>query len=101
MRNHKIIIIAKGPIIPGTISAALAKCDKLACRCRRDPKYLHGPYYHSTGWIKGKPTTKTVSREVARQCQRRIENYRKLQNKIETMIADAIDHAPWVQGENK
>src|SRR5262249_20286093 len=42
------------------------------CRCRLDRKYQHGPYYRWTGWINGKPTTKTITEEVARECQKRI-----------------------------
>jgi hypothetical protein len=51
--------------------------------------YLHGPYYRWTGWIDGKPTTKTVSKDVARECQKRIENYKELQKKIEKTVAGA------------
>jgi hypothetical protein len=47
------------------------RCGKRTCRCRLDPNYLHGPYYRWTGWINGKPTTKTISEEIARECQKR------------------------------
>ena len=73
MSSKKLIIIATGPILSGTISIAHAKCGKATCRCRQDSNYLHGPYYRWTGWINGKPTTKTVTEEVARECQKRIE----------------------------
>jgi hypothetical protein len=63
--------------------------------------YLHGPYYRWTGWIKGKPTTKTVSEDVARECQKRIENYKELRKKIEETVAGALDQAPWTQEQKK
>jgi len=101
MSRVKIIITAAGPILPGTISIARAKCGKVTCRCHQDPNYLHGPYYRWTGWINGKPTTKTLSQEIARECQKRIENYKELQKKIERTIADALDQAPWTQDRKK
>ena len=96
MSREKITITSPGPILPGTISTAHA-----TCRCRQDPKYLHGPYYRWTGWINGRPTTKSISEEIARECQKRIENYRELQKKIEETVADALDQAPWTQAQKK
>ena len=81
MSSGKVIITSPGPILPGTISTSHGKCGKPTCRCHQDPKYLHGPYYRWTGWINGKPTTKTISEEIARECQKRIENYKELQKK--------------------
>src|SRR6516165_9125903 len=65
MSREKITITSPGPILPGTISTAHAKCGKPTCRCRQDPRYMHGPYYRWTGWIDGKATTKTVSGAAA------------------------------------
>jgi hypothetical protein len=92
--KQKIIITSPGPVLPGTISTAHAKCGKATCRCQQDPIYLHEPYHRRTGWINGKPTTKTVSEGVARECQKRIENYKELQKRIEKTIAGALDQAP-------
>jgi hypothetical protein len=39
--------------------------------------------------------------EIARECQKRIENYRELQKNIEKTIADALDQAPWAQQQKK
>ena len=47
------------------------------------------------GLIKGKRTTKTVSKRVAEECARRIKNYRGLQTKIEQIVEDALANAPW------
>ena len=69
------------------------KCGKPSCRCHQDPKYLHGPCYRWTGWINGKPTTKTISEEIACECQKRIENYKELQKKIDKTVANALDQA--------
>jgi hypothetical protein len=101
MSRAKITITSPGPILPGTVSTAHAKCGKPTCRCNQDRKYLHGPYYRWTGWINGRPTTKSINEEIARECQKRIENYRELQKKIEEIVADALHQAPWTQPRKK
>ena len=101
MSSRKITITSLGPILPGTVSTVHAKCGKPTCRCYYDRNYLHGPYYRWTGSINGKPTTKTISEEIARECQKRIENYRELQRKIDQTVAAALDQAPWMQVRNK
>ena len=57
--------------------------------------------YRWTGWIDGRPTTKAISEEVARECQKRIENYKELQKKIDQTVAEALDQAPWTQEQKK
>ena len=84
------------PILSGSISTAKSQCGKEGCACktRRSPR-LHGTYYRWTGFINGKRTTKTISKEVAQECERRIKNLRKLQKEIETLLARALAIAPW------
>jgi hypothetical protein len=48
-----------------------------------------------TGFIDGKRTTKTVSKEEALECKRRIKNFRKLQKEIEQLLREALASAPW------
>ena len=57
---------------------------------------VHGPYYRWTGTINGKRTTKNISKEVAKECEQRIRNYRKLQSQIERALGKAFRSAPWV-----
>jgi len=89
------------PFLHGTISQAMAKCGQKNCRCRKDPKALHGPYHRWTGRLNGKITTKTLTKELAEECQRRIENYQKLQKNIEKLVEEAADSAPWAQSGEK
>ena len=42
-----------------------------------------------------------ISEEIARECQKRIENYEELLRKIDQAVANALDQAPWMQGRNK
>jgi hypothetical protein len=95
-KKHVIIkISASIPLLPGTISTAKAKCGQKTCKCHTSPKYLHGPYYRWTGLIDGKKTTVTLTKDEARECSRRIKNWKKLQEKIAKIKENAFDAAPW------
>lgn len=83
------------PILPGSISTAQSRCGKAHCVCKLRPPRLHGTYYRWTGIIGGKRTTKTISKEVAQECLRRIRNCRQLQRDIETLLRMALADAPW------
>ena len=84
------------PILPGSISTAKSQCGKerYSCKKARSPE-LHGVYYRWTGFIDGKRTTKTVSKDVALECKRRIKNFRRLQNEILGLLREALANAPW------
>jgi hypothetical protein len=85
------------PILPGSISIAVSQCGKEGCGCKnkRSPR-LHGTYYRWTGFINGKRTTKTISKQHAEECKRRIKNFRKLQKDINVLLAEALAQAPWI-----
>lgn len=83
------------PLLPGSVSTALSTCGKPNCACKAHPPKLHGVYYRWTGFLQGKRTTKTLSKEQAQECQRRIQNYRKLQRQIDKILAQALAQAPW------
>lgn len=91
----RINIVARGPILPGSISTAKSECGKANCICKARPPKLHGTYYRWTGFIKGKRTTKTISKEMAKECEKRIENYRALQSKLDQLVEKALENAPW------
>ena len=91
----KITIVAKGPVLPGSISTAKSQCGKLNCVCKASPPQLHGIYYRWTGFIQGKRTTKTISKQTAQECRRRIENYRALRAQLDQIVEDALANAPW------
>ena len=99
MSTNKRIIQIEWPILHGTISIARAKCGQKTCKCQHDPDALHGPYYRWTGRMDGKVTTKTLSKEVADECERRIASYRKFQQQIASLLELAMDSAPWSEGD--
>lgn len=95
MSREKIFFEAEGPIMSGSISAVMSRCNNRECACFQDESKMHGPYYRWTGVIGGKRTTKNISKEVIKECERRIRNYRKLQQQIERALTKAFRSAPW------
>jgi hypothetical protein len=86
------------PVMPGCISTAMSTCGRPNCACQQTPPKLHGVYYRWTGWLDGKRTTKTLSKEVAQECQRRIENYHRVLRQLEKFLAQGLARAPWKGG---
>ena len=91
----KITVVTEGPILPGSVSTAKSQCGKPNCACKASPPKLHGTYYRWTGFLKGKRTTKTISKEAAEECERRIKNYRALQDQLDQLVEEALENAPW------
>ena len=83
------------PLLAGSISTAESQCGKDACACKLRSPRLHGTYYRWTGFINGRRTTKTISKDQAQECLRRIRNFRRLQKEINTLLQQALREAPW------
>ena len=90
-----VTLKVKWPLLPGSISTATSTCGKPNCACKALPPKLHGVYYRWTGFLAAKRTTITLTAAQARECQRRIKNYRKLQQQIDKLIQHALTQAPW------
>lgn len=91
----QLTIVVDAQILPGSVSSARCRCGKSRCACKADPPQLHGPYYRWTGFVHGKRTTRTLSKEAAAECKRRIRNYRKLLRKMAQLVRESLDNAPW------
>ena len=89
------------PVLPGSISTAKSRCGRPGCVCKERSPRLHGVYYRWTGFIGGKRTTRTISKDVAQECRQRIERFRKLQRVIEALTRKAVAHAPWAMDSKK
>ena len=94
-KDEIIILEITAPLLPGSITTAWSTCGKPNCACKNKRPKLHGLYYRWTGFLEGKRTTKTLTKETAKECQRRIENYRKVQRQIESLLTQALANAPW------
>lgn len=73
----------------------MGRCGKPNCSCKDDPPILHGPYYQWTGIIQGKRTSRTLSREDAKECAKRIKNYQKLMKELDSILEESKENAPW------
>jgi hypothetical protein len=96
-RADKVVIEARLPLLPGSISTARSTCGKPQCGCHQDPGKRHGVYYRWTGILEGKRTTKTLSKEEAMECQASIQNCRQLQKRINDLIRQSVKTAPWAK----
>jgi hypothetical protein len=94
-KTHVLNLKVQLPVLPGSLSTAKSTCGKPNCACKATPPKLHGVYYRWTGFLQGKRTTKTLTKEQAQECRRRIQNYRKLQRQIDRLLAQARAQAPW------
>ena len=91
----EIQLNSPAPILPGSVSTAMARCGKKTCKCHENLSQRHGPYYRWTGLIDGKRKTVTLTRVEAKECQRRIKNFKKLQAALAKIVKAALKTAPW------
>jgi hypothetical protein len=99
-KPHRLTLTVPLPLLPGSVSTATSTCGKAQCACKAQPPKRHGVYYRWTGFLEGKRTTKTLTKEQAQECQRRIKNYRKLQQQIHKITTQALAKAPWRTARN-
>jgi hypothetical protein len=86
IRRIKDALSSLGPVLPGSISTQWNVCGKADCRCK-DPKKprKHGPYYQLSFTVDGKSSTMFVKKadmKRLRECSRRYQQFRKLNNEI-------------------
>jgi hypothetical protein len=93
--TKKVTLQITLPILPGSLSTARSTCGKPNCACKASPPKLHGPYYRWTGFLEGKRTTKTLTLQQARECRKRIANFRALEKQIQQLVGQALKDAPW------
>jgi hypothetical protein len=101
MSGTKFRLEFDGPIMQGTISKTMLPCGKPNCACKGKRPKLHGPYFRWTGLINGKRTSRTISEKAAKECERRIENYRKVQKKLDEFLKMGLENAPWLEKEKR
>jgi hypothetical protein len=77
-------------ILTGTIIKKHGPCGKDNCRCVRNKKYWHGPYYIWTRKEKGKTVTKSLSAAQALLCKKAINNMQKLKTQIEKWKRESL-----------
>jgi hypothetical protein len=63
-------------VCPGTLLRRMKVCGKPNCRCARDPKARHGPYYEWSRLKDGRLLHTVVPASQAREIARAIRNHR-------------------------
>ena len=81
-----------GPIKRGSLYRTYTGCGSPGCRCHRDPKDRHGPYWYWTGRVAGKAQCRQVAGPALRLYRRYAANYRTLKETVKRLeqLADDI-----------
>lgn len=87
-------------VLPGSITERLTRCGRPGCACHKDPPRLHGPYWHWTRKVANKTVGKYLSKDQAQQCQRWIENDRRIRELLTRLEAIGIDRLEGDQRSN-
>ena len=90
-------IARSADVLPGTISERLTRCGRPNCACHQDPPRRHGPYWHWTRKVQNKTVGGYLDKDQARECQRWIENDRRLREliaRLEAIGVARLEEAP-------
>ena len=74
----------------GTLLERTMRCGKPACRCAKNPKHRHGPYWEWGRMQRGKLVHRLVSPEQARFLREAIANYRAVRKLLRTWEAETL-----------
>ena len=86
-------------VASGTLHTRMKRCGRPNCRCAKDPKAAHGPYYEWNRWIDGKLVHRIISAEQAEIVGRALDNLKEVKRLLslwEDQTAEEIlgDKAP-------
>jgi len=91
LEDKKQRIAAKLPrltdVIRGTVMPWYGVCKSSRCKCHRDKRYLHGPYYRVTYTKGGKAHHVYVAARDKEWVEVRVRNYKKIWQGIEAISA--------------
>lgn len=73
-------------VAPGALRKIYSKCGRDYCACQTDKKARHGPYILWDRKVDGKLSSKMVSKEMAIQIKRWIENRKKLEKHVQEIL---------------
>jgi len=71
-----------GFIKKGSITKCYQSCRNPNCRCNKDPRFKHGPYFLLTTKEKAKTRTFSVPEGMLREVKSYVKNYKILKSKI-------------------
>ncbi len=74
-----------GYLVKGSIQVRRMLCGQATCRCHKDLRYRHGPYYWWTSKVGGKTVTVVLPKEEGELYLRWAKNRQRLEALIEKM----------------
>lgn len=72
--------------VPGRLRTIYSKCGKEYCACQTDKNARHGPYILWDRKVNGKLSSKMVSKKMALQIKKWIENRNKLEKLVQEIL---------------
>ena len=81
--KEEILLIQ--PFRKGSITKRWMTCGNLRCKCRKEKRNKHGPYYWWTTKEKGKTRAILLPKELLAEARAYIKNYKLLQRKIDRL----------------
>ena len=92
--------------VPGTLRTIYSKCGKAYCACQSDKKARHGPYILWDRKVDGKLSSKMVSKTMAAQIKKWIENRNKLEKQVheiliisQAIVSSLVEESRNINGE--
>jgi hypothetical protein len=83
VRGLAAALARPAPMRRGSVSERSMKCGRKECRCHRDPRARHGPYYSLTRMEGGKTRSRYLSAEQAALARQQIEVGQAFRDHIE------------------
>lgn len=78
-------ITGTGFVKKGTITRCYQSCRNPNCRCNKDKRFRHGPYFLLTSKEKTKTRTFSVPEGMVSEVKGYVENYKALKSKIKLL----------------
>lgn len=72
--------------VPGRLREVYSKCGKKYCACQKDKNARHGPYILWDRKVNEKLTSKMVSKKLADQIKKWIDNRKKLEEMVQEIL---------------
>ena len=78
-------IASIGLVKKGSITRTYQSCRNPNCRCNKDPRFRHGPYYLLTTKEKARTRTFSVPQEMLSEVGSYMDNYNLLISKVKIL----------------
>lgn len=88
-------------ILKGTLLKQYKQCGKNNCRCHKDKKYWHGPYWIWTRKEKGKTITKTLNQNQIQMVKKAFKNMKKVDQIVEKWKILSLQHLKKIKPRQK